>query len=261
MFWLPPAAFDSFRDSATDQCGVDRVWWNNTFSEEFTSWTKLEMWMCLGQPAVALVSFTFSMFNTKYAAISQGDSPSLIGELREKCKLTWRAMKESLIKLKKILMCCYNHNILSFTGTWYPFLSVSGIESYTVVALITINIQFGIGLLLATYILTHNALGLGIAKVDHFNLLIAKRASFLQFKSTNVVGGQSTVWASKKGSAEMKNTSTTASGKMICSISMWCYSGWETGAWFMTKYLLNIVLFCLILCVCSWIDGKVRAFY
>ena len=129
MFWLPAAAFDSFRDRATDQCGVDRVWWNNTFSEEFTSWTKLEMWMCLGQPAVALVSFTFSMFNTKYAAISQGDSPSLIGELREKCKLTWRAMKESLIKLKKILMCCYNHNILSFTGTWYPFLSFSGIES------------------------------------------------------------------------------------------------------------------------------------
>ena len=104
------------------------------FSEEFTGWKKLEMWMCLGQPAVALVSFTFSMFNTKYAAISQGDSPSLIGELREKCKLTWRAMKESLIKLKKILMCCYHHNILSCTGTWYPFLSVSGIESYIVVA-------------------------------------------------------------------------------------------------------------------------------
>ena len=40
--------------------------------------------MCLGQEGVALVSFTFSMFNTKYAAISQGDSPSLIGELREK---------------------------------------------------------------------------------------------------------------------------------------------------------------------------------
>ena len=65
--------------------------------------------------------------------------------------------------------------------------------------------------------MTHNDVGLAIAKVDHFNLLIAKRASFLQLKSTNVVEGRS--------SDEMKNTSTTVSGKIICSISMWCYSG------------------------------------
>ena len=35
--------FDSFRDRATDQCGVDRVWWNKTFYEEFKGWKKLEM--------------------------------------------------------------------------------------------------------------------------------------------------------------------------------------------------------------------------